>query len=209
MTHKLRDDARVFAVGFILDRAEVEVIAKEALPHDFLAVHSNDGVQAFKWRATEHEFEVFDVLPKRDRLFVALHFYPWVYGYPAPPELEAIPKERYEEWNSLYGHHVGHECEVRRMLYPHATLGTVFFLQRYLRRVVATHQLVELLMPVNPSQKKLGDPTPTTPEVSAQPGSACTSEAALPLPQRKPGCGDCCDEELAKPGRMALADTAV
>jgi hypothetical protein len=124
MTHKLRHDARVFAIGFILDRAELEVIAKEALPHDFLAVHSNDGVQAFKWRATDHEFEVFNILPKRDRFFVALHFYPWVYGYPAPPELEAIPKERYEEWNSLYGRHIGHEYEVKRMLYPHASLGS-------------------------------------------------------------------------------------
>ncbi|KAJ7727183.1 hypothetical protein B0H14DRAFT_3001833, partial [Mycena olivaceomarginata] len=160
MTHKLRDDARVFAIGFILDRAELEVIAKEALPHDFLAVHSNDGVQAFKWRATDHEFEVFDILPKRDRFFVALHFYPWVYGYPAPPELEVIPKERYEEWNSLYGRHIGHECEVRRMLYPHASLGMFSSCSTTSNASVATHQLVELLVP-RTQVRKSSDLTPT------------------------------------------------
>ncbi|KAJ7504604.1 hypothetical protein B0H11DRAFT_487306 [Mycena galericulata] len=172
MAHKLHDDVRVFAMGFILDRADLEVIAKASLPTDFLTTHSNDGVQAFKWRATEHEFEVFDVLPKRDRFFVALHFYPWFLGYPAPPEVETIPNERYEEWNSLYGRHLAHQCEVRKKLYPHATLGTVFFLQSYLRRVVATHQLVEVLVPVNPSVKQLNHPIDPAPAATADPPAA-------------------------------------
>ncbi|KAJ7609991.1 hypothetical protein DFH06DRAFT_1246450 [Mycena polygramma] len=149
MPHKLRDDVRVFAMGFILPRSELQAMAHKSLPTDFLATHSNDGVHAFKWRATDHEFEVFDVLPRRDSFFVALHFYPWFLGAPAPPELEAIPTERFEVWNNLYGRHLDHKCEVRKKLYPHASLGTVFFLQRYIRRVVAVHQLVEVLVPVD------------------------------------------------------------
>ncbi|KAJ7635600.1 hypothetical protein DFH06DRAFT_1336618 [Mycena polygramma] len=226
MPHKLHDDVRVFAMGFILDRSELEALAQVSLPADFLAIHSNDGVQAFKWRATEHEFEVFDVLPKRDRFFIAVHFYPWFWGCPSPPELEEIPNGRFATWNSLYGRHLAHKCEVRKKLYPHASLGTVFFLQRYIRRIVATHGLIELLVPVNTSGELLHDPidpvhassgdpsandlpaataifavgSTISPKVNVQPTGACTMSEPLPplLPQCKPASRSCRHEHSSQ-----------
>ncbi|KAJ7505445.1 hypothetical protein B0H11DRAFT_2220881 [Mycena galericulata] len=147
-THRLRKDARIFAVGFVLTCTDVAALARKALPTEFIAEHAGDSVLASKWHCTDYDIEAIDI-PKREAI---LHFYPWVYGNKAPREVENIPPERQKEWDRLYGQHLGCNCPPKRILYPHISLGTVYFMERYLNRVVATHQLEDLLLvPLNPS----------------------------------------------------------
>ncbi|KAF7341085.1 hypothetical protein MSAN_02094600 [Mycena sanguinolenta] len=102
MTHKLRSDTTVFAVGFLLNHDEIAELAKRALSDDFLANHGDDVVLAFKWHLRDHACEAL-VTDRRERFLVAIHFYPWVLGEPAPSELADIPLERRELWNQRYG----------------------------------------------------------------------------------------------------------
>ncbi|KAJ7167439.1 hypothetical protein C8R43DRAFT_175283 [Mycena crocata] len=154
MTHRLRNDARIFAVGFVLACTDVAALAQKALSTEFVAEHAGDPVLAFKWHCTDYDIEAIDI-PKREAIFVAVHFYPWVYGDKAPREVESIPPERQKEWDRLYGQHLGRKCPPKRILYPHISLGTVYFMERYLNRVVATHQLEDLLLvPLNLSESR-------------------------------------------------------
>ncbi|KAJ6484386.1 hypothetical protein C8R47DRAFT_1321474 [Mycena vitilis] len=89
MSHKLRPDCRVYAVGFLIGRDDVAEIAQQALGPQVIASHHGDPVLAFKWDPHNHDFET---LPgKNNQIFVAIHFYPWVVDVDVPPQLANLP----------------------------------------------------------------------------------------------------------------------
>ncbi|KAJ7209976.1 hypothetical protein GGX14DRAFT_451203 [Mycena pura] len=162
MTHRLRDDTRVFATGFLLNRDEITELAQRALSTDFLASHGNDAVLAFKWHMRQ-PFELNKLVQyacealvtnQRDRFLIAVHFFPWVIGELVPRELADIPTHRKEMWHQHYGLHYGQyaakKYPVGMVPYPRR-LGAIFFLPKYIDQVVASHDLGELLVPVKSS----------------------------------------------------------